>query len=60
MKLLLFQQEQDLAYNIKHPGGENEYNERFFQNCMTIENKPYLDKYVQEQNNINKMNKIAV
>ncbi|GAA5817680.1 hypothetical protein MFLAVUS_011231 [Mucor flavus] len=37
--------QQDLAYNIKHPGGENEYNERFFQNCMTIENKPYLDKY---------------
>lgn len=58
MKLLLSQQEQDPTYKTKYPGGENEYNEQFFQNCITTESKLHLDKYEQEQNDINKMNKL--
>ncbi|KAI9243075.1 hypothetical protein EDC94DRAFT_591179 [Helicostylum pulchrum] len=50
--------QQDPTYKTKYPGGENEYNEQFFQNCITTESKLHLDKYEQEQNDINKMNKL--
>ncbi|KAG2232816.1 hypothetical protein INT48_005684 [Thamnidium elegans] len=60
IKLLLYQQEQDPTYKIKYPGGEEKYNERFFHNCLTTESKPHLDRYEQEQNDINKMNKLPI